>query len=224
MPISSGSPPQPRAFLRLVVFVDAGYLRRAAERTEPGRGKAQIDPQKLTFWIETRWRPWRFVRAYIYDAEHDRERRREQWLEQRRWFDEVGDTDRLDLRLGHLVGDRPPFRQKGVDTLLVLDMLRLAQANVYDVAGVIAGDADFVEVVDAVKRLGKEVVVAGGQGIADRLRHAADLYVDLEDKSLQGSAVIRWQLEESEGSALGVAGDPGVDVGGDGQAGVAEDR
>lgn len=72
---------------------------------------------------------------------------------------------------------RPP-RQKGVDTLIAVDMLVGAFTQLFPVAILIAGDADFVPVVNEVRRRGVMVVVAADeQSVSDDLRRAADRFI-----------------------------------------------
>ena len=52
---------------------------------------------------------------------------------------------------------RGSFKQKGVDTLIAIDMLSKAYENHYDVAVLLAGDEDFLDVVNSVKNAGKRV-------------------------------------------------------------------
>lgn len=69
-------------------------------------------------------------------------------------------------------------RQKAVDTLIAVDMLVGAFTGVFKVALLIAGDADFVPVVDEVKRRGVMVVLATDQASAsEELRRCADRVV-----------------------------------------------
>lgn len=74
-------------------------------------------------------------------------------------------------------------RSKAVDLALATDVLTLAGEGHYEVAVIFAGDGDYVPVVEAVKRLGRHVVVGffeGAQnGLSDELRIAADDFVDL---------------------------------------------
>ena len=51
--------------------------------------------------------------------------------------------------------------EKGVDTLLVTDLIRLAVSNTYDVAVISTLDADMVPAVEFVQTLGKKVIQAG---------------------------------------------------------------
>jgi hypothetical protein len=79
-----------------------------------------------------------------------------------------------------LSGDR---KAKGVDIALTKDMLSHAFLANYDAAVLIAGDGDYVPLVDEVKRLGKLVYVIfftdPAAGLSDGLRLAADYFLDL---------------------------------------------
>jgi uncharacterized LabA/DUF88 family protein len=70
----------------------------------------------------------------------------------------------------------PEWQQKGVDTLIVLDLVRLAQQGAYTTGVLIAGDRDLAEAVRVAQAMGRRVVVAHpqGDGIATELRHLAD--------------------------------------------------
>lgn len=51
--------------------------------------------------------------------------------------------------------------EKGIDTLLVTDLIRLAYSNSYDVAVLATSDADMVPAVKFIQTLGKKVIQAG---------------------------------------------------------------
>jgi uncharacterized LabA/DUF88 family protein len=89
---------------------------------------------------------------------------------QKRYLDAIASTPAVQLRLGHIkefipgwheavraaivasgwditefekhFDFRPAFEQKGVDSLMVLDMVRLAQRRAHDTAVLVAGDRD----------------------------------------------------------------------------------
>jgi uncharacterized LabA/DUF88 family protein len=69
---------------------------------------------------------------------------------------------------------------KGVDIALTTDLLSNAYRNNYDVAVLIAGDDDYVPLVEDVKRLGKLVHVAflaeEGGGLSPELYLASDVF------------------------------------------------
>jgi len=74
-------------------------------------------------------------------------------------------------------------RSKGIDITLTKDMLSHAFLDHYQDAVLVAGDGDYIRLVDQVKRLGKRVYVAfftGDKlGLSEDLRMAADSFVDL---------------------------------------------
>jgi uncharacterized LabA/DUF88 family protein len=78
---------------------------------------------------------------------------------------------------------RKDQKAKGVDIALTKDMLMEAVRDHYDIAVLLAGDGDYVPVVDEIQRLGKQVIVAfwDGDWVSEELRWRADHFVDLTD-------------------------------------------
>jgi uncharacterized LabA/DUF88 family protein len=74
----------------------------------------------------------------------------------------------------------PNRRSKRVDITLATDMLLHATRNNYDIAVLVAGDEDYVPLVEAVQAEGRGVHVwALPDGLSPRLVNAADEYFDL---------------------------------------------
>lgn len=73
-------------------------------------------------------------------------------------------------------------KSKGVDIALAKDLLVHAFLNHYDVAALIAGDGDYVPLIEEVKHLGKVVYLSffKNDGLSPELRLAADYYLDME--------------------------------------------
>jgi uncharacterized LabA/DUF88 family protein len=144
-----------------------------------------------------------FLRAYWYDGSYDP--RHPSYVAQRRYFDRIAKVPGIQLRLGHLqvkktpkwqyavksalkeIGVteedfrkhftfRPELEQKGVDTRITLDMVRLAQQRVYDAAILVGGDRDLAEPVRVAQDEGCRMVVAAPQygTIAAELKQLAD--------------------------------------------------
>ena len=143
-----------------------------------------------------------FLRVYWYDGAYDSRHAKHE--AQRRFFDRIAKTPGVQLRLGHIqvrtpkwqypvkaalrkVGVdldefeahfqfRPELGQKGVDTLIALDLVRLAQRHVFDTAVLIAGDRDLAEPVRVAQDEGRRVIVAIPEegGIATELAQLAD--------------------------------------------------
>ncbi|MFO0599229.1 MAG: NYN domain-containing protein [Myxococcaceae bacterium] len=75
-------------------------------------------------------------------------------------------------------------KSKGVDITLARDFLSHAYRDNFDAAVLVAGDADFVPLVEEVKRLGKQVFVLffAAHGTGDELKRHADTFFDFEPK------------------------------------------
>jgi uncharacterized LabA/DUF88 family protein len=136
----------------VMAFVDAGYLTAGARAHLKLPSAPRIDGGNLASWASSAWTTSRrgadLLRTYVYDAQYPDDAA--QYPGQRAYFDELGAQPGIRLRLGHLVersagSSRAAWQQKGVDTLLVLDLVRLAQLRAFDTALIIAGDRDLAE-------------------------------------------------------------------------------
>ncbi len=97
------------------------------------------------------------IRAYYYDAMPDSSDR-ERHDKQNAYLQTIKDSEVFEVRLGRLKMDgRGEPRQKGVDTLIAIDMLSKAYEDHYDIGILVAGDDDFLDVVKSVKDAGKRV-------------------------------------------------------------------
>jgi hypothetical protein len=78
-------------------------------------------------------------------------------------------------------------KAKGVDISLTKDMLSHAFLDNYDIAVLVAGDGDYVPLVQEIKRLGKRVHLCffAGQGLNPNLKLAADHFADLTQDFMQ---------------------------------------
>jgi uncharacterized LabA/DUF88 family protein len=147
------------------------------------------------------------LRVYWYDAAFPPTD--ERCASQRRYFDAIARTPGLQLRLGQLRERTPNWHyalrralehcnvdldefeehfslrkelsQKGVDTLITLDLVRLAQSHAYQTAILLAGDRDLAEPVRVAQDSGCRVLLAvpPGAGVADELRQVADEVISL---------------------------------------------
>lgn len=177
-----------------MAFVDAGYLITGARKALGVNGALRIDGDELAIWAahaEVTARQKRLLRVYVYDAEYAPAS--EHHAAQRASFDELAQTAQIRLRLGHLVerqggSSRASFEQKGVDTLLVLDMVRLAQARAFDIALVVAGDRDLAEAMrviadDYARQVAHYSVV--GSDPAKELRQVADSWGEIDARTVE---------------------------------------
>lgn len=81
---------------------------------------------------------------------------------------------------------RPERRQKGVDTLVVMDLVRLACRKVFDTAVVTSGDRDLAPVIRTVQEYGCRVVVATPDrySVAREVLELADRVIEIDEEGL----------------------------------------
>lgn len=87
---------------------------------------------------------------------------------------------------------KPEYKQKGVDTLLVLDLVMLAQQGKIDTAVLITGDGDFTEAVRFAQNLGTRVSIAtpNRRSVNRELSKLADNIIDLDQDTLNKMTTI----------------------------------
>jgi uncharacterized LabA/DUF88 family protein len=150
---------------RLCIFIDGGNVFHAANKL-----RIQVDLAKLVT-VLTGDRT--LIQTYYYGATLNTP-------EQRRFYDKL-------RHLGYTVKTRPlrqyhgtPF-EKGIDVMLVTDMLTLAHGDTYDIALLVSGDKDFAYTLQQLKTQGKTVEVAAFTHVlATELQHTADNTITLD--------------------------------------------
>ena len=166
------------------VFIDGGYLRqRGKEHNCPFPNPAQLSQKIVASSTVQSWssHPGNMVNAFLgrttfYDALPDGEA--DPKLDA--YWKAIELQDDMHVGFGALRGLRKKPRQKGVDVQVAVDMLVGAFERAFDIAVLLAGDADFVPVVEEVKRHSVMVVVAAEQAsLAEDLRRVADRYIDI---------------------------------------------
>lgn len=144
----------------LILLIDAGYLYSAGSdmltgKVQPRERLELHDPQTLLSVlkdaVQDLWdgEPLRLLRTYWYDGARDGLPSPSQI--------QIGDLSRVKLRLGRVSGGG----QKGVDGLIILDLITLAQNKAADVILLMSGDEDLRETVLHAQGYGVTVVLAG---------------------------------------------------------------
>jgi len=196
----------------VMAFIDAGYLIAAARKVRKVDGRLLIDGDKLWFWAHHTWvarQGSRLIRAYVYDAAFPAEH--PGFAQQRLYFDDLASQTMIRLRLGHLTErgagtGRSRVEQKGVDTLMVLDLVRMAQQKAFDAALIVAGDRDFAEALRVIADdYSRRVVLMGVEGSEPHkeLVHVSDDYGVLGGHWL--SRLVRTPEELAETRAMRTA-------------------
>ena len=140
---------------RVAIFIDGSNLYHAL--------RANFGRYDLNFAEFTKrlCGPRRMFRTYYYNVLQDPTQRAEGHREQQEFLNTLRETPYLEVRLGgtKLASGGVPV-EKGVDVMLVTDLLHFAWNNLYDVAVLVSGDSDFAYALQAIKNMGKHVEVA----------------------------------------------------------------
>jgi hypothetical protein len=165
------------------LFIDGGYLRRryADAMQRVFREDGEIDIGAVRTWIQGKFGSGDTPRrVFYYDCLGDiksnsetEEEFRTRVENQKAEFQRIQSIPGFHLRLGRLTGRAGNTRQKGVDVLLAAEMLDHSVRKNMDQAWLLAGDADFVPLVEAVTRLGTWVEVFYDSHAASKELHSA---------------------------------------------------
>jgi len=120
--------------------------------------------------------------------------------EQQKFFDRLRKNPHFDVRLGRRVRrekehecpkcghkfKKLSYEQKGVDSLLTLDLIALATRNAYDIAMLVTGDQDFVHPIKEIRMMGKQVENAFiEKGWSPVLKDVVDKKILLDEEFLK---------------------------------------
>ena len=183
MPITGGFSSSKPPLARLMAFIDGGYLR---EQCLNKIKTDEINYEQLKITLELEFNAncggkysGDLIRIFYYDAIVDHSE--PEFIQQNEKFSKIKNYNGYEVRLGRLVktggNKNEKFKQKGVDVKLAVDMISKAYQDQYDFALLIAGDNDFLDVVESVKDSGKRVF-----GLYFREHIAKDLYDSLDAK------------------------------------------
>ena len=114
-----------------------------------------------------------------------------------------GDSDAITKNIDELktAGIEAPYvfkktktrGSKRVDISLATDMLSHAARKNYEIAVLVAGDEDYVPLVEAVKNEGRRVVIwFVSDGVSPALKRTADLFADLDEVLLSPQLKDEW--------------------------------
>ena len=139
---------------RIAIFIDGSNLYHSLEEN---CGRYDLDFGAFSAKLAG-GRP--HLRTYYYNVLRDPDRNPQAYQDQQKFLTALHSTPYLEVRLGasKLRGDVPV--EKGVDIMIATDFLTMAWNNLYDTAILVSGDGDFSYAVQAVKDMGKHVLVA----------------------------------------------------------------
>ncbi|NLI16599.1 MAG: NYN domain-containing protein [candidate division Zixibacteria bacterium] len=177
---------------RVMIFIDGNNLYHSLKHVV---GKTNLDFEKFSAKLANNRH---LIRTYYYNAPLNKEDDEDKHRMQQSFFDSLDTVPYLTKKFGRLEKrivrqtlpdgtfiSAPTYVEKGVDTLIVIDMLTFGYKDTYDTAILVSGDEDFAIVVEKIKELGKHVEVANLGG-SFALRQAADKYIMINQEFLEG--------------------------------------
>lgn len=158
---------------RFALLIDAGHLLAEGGKLccGVGRGEIEWDPELIRA-IENCAREYcglEALRTYWYDAAPNAVPTREQV--------KIALLPRVKLRLGRLVG----AKQKGVDSLIVRDLMTLARERAVPTMFLLGGDEDLREGVLAAQEMGVSVIILGVASSFELANQAESLLREADD-------------------------------------------
>jgi uncharacterized LabA/DUF88 family protein len=171
-------PSSARDSTRIMMFVDGENLaiRFKAELGEKQCGSHLIHVPDVFVWsrfLSRQHDSQEWVRRYYYTSARGDAQAREVYEEQLR---SVG------IEAPRVFPRRSSRRSKRVDITLATEMLTHAHRGNFDIAVLVAGDEDYVPLVEAVKSEGRRVAVWFFEnGLSQALRRSADHFWDIRD-------------------------------------------
>ena len=155
---------------RLAAFIDGSNLYHALEEN---CGRMDLD---FGSFVTKLCGERQLFRAYYYNILQDPERRGAAYQEQQKFLATLYNTPYLEVCLGISKYRGDVLVEKGVDIMMATDLLQFAYRDLYDVAVLVSGDADFAYAMQATKNLGKHVeVMAFPSNLSYELSQTADV-------------------------------------------------
>jgi uncharacterized LabA/DUF88 family protein len=144
-----------------MMFVDGGYLRRQMEDNlkdklflgDEKKSIIEANLQDIFGKACEKFFPTTLadlIRIYYYDGTSDDQKHENVRI----YHDKLKEMNMVHVKIIQMTKSskgKTGYKQKGIDTLISIDMLSKAYENHYDVAFLLAGDRDFEPVVKAVK-------------------------------------------------------------------------
>lgn len=166
---------------RVMIFIDGSNFYHGLRANV---GKTSIDFAKFSKLLCGPDRE--LIRTYYYNVPLNKDDDVDRYKKQQNFLEQLYETPLLTVTLGRLERRGSTYVEKGIDVHIAVDMLSLAYCNCYDVGILVSGDADYVKMVEEVKRLGKHVEVAYfAVGQSFHLRNVADRMIVLTEESLR---------------------------------------
>ena len=164
------------------IFIDGGYLRALLKRYD----NFPLDYLKLSDKISKLIGAER-LRTYYYDCLPILKKGNEKHYQNKKNFiKQLNLLSRFEVKLGELQLIGNTYKQKKIDVLMSLDIAKKCFERQIDYAVLIAGDSDFVPVIDEAKNQGAVIYLyAYHNSLSEELLNKVDEFCDLNQEFLE---------------------------------------
>lgn len=178
---------------KAVVFIDNGYFSKILKNHF---NQPNIDYEKFSDQLCRN--EYKRLRTYVYDcmpyqSDPPTSEEKEKYSRMDKFVSAIKKLPRFEFRKGRLqkieIDNKVRYKQKMVDVLLSVDLVRLSWSKQVQAAILVAGDSDYVPAVEAARDAGVIVILYYKNPIHDELLDAVDetyeITEDLIRKSLR---------------------------------------
>ncbi len=143
--------------MKIAIFIDGGYI----DKVTRNEFEVRIDYAKLP---EVICGGKEILRTYYYNCEPYQSNpptpdEKERFSRAQRFYKMLTRLPRYEVRLGRLACRGDDYEQKGIDTLLSIDLVNLAATKQISDAILVAGDYDYVPAIKVVKEHAVNVIL-----------------------------------------------------------------
>ena len=170
--------------LRAAVFIDNGYFAKALK----------MDPDSVDYKLfsENICGEYDRLRTYVYDCMPYRSTpvtpdEQDRYEKMHKFQSALEELPRFEIRLGELQKIKGVFKQKMVDVLLSVDLVRLCWGHQIQTAILVAGDRDYVPAVKAAKEAGVLVELYYKMPVHNQLLKECDENREISDELIRNS-------------------------------------
>lgn len=151
--------------MKIAIFIDGGYLAKIAKKYN----NSGIDFLNLSREMS---QGKEILRTYYYNClpyqgSPPTTDEKERFSKAQKFFNALERIPRYEVREGRLAKRGNEFEQKGIDTLLSIDLVNLAASGKISDAVLLAGDSDFLPAVKVAKEHGVNIFLYHGRDRSD---------------------------------------------------------
>ena len=174
-----------------MIFIDAEYVINSVKNLRGVSRKISMNNINWQNIINKLSKGRKLIRTYYYTAKLDKDENPETFAKQEEYLRTLKhQIPFFEIKLGRLIRSGGSWVQKGIDVKISLDMVIKAFRNHYDIAALIAGDSDFIDLIREVKdKYGKQVLLItfdrSDASLNEELLLEADWYFYIDYKTGQ---------------------------------------